>query len=100
MYRLKPLRGTLLVPMSIGIVFVCVCAIVGCNVGRTAAKVGSATKLFLFAQGLGPTPTQSVGEHMHDMSAVIDQDTRVFLYDFDMLYQTDRPTRLTRWHSR
>jgi hypothetical protein len=31
---------------------------------------------------------------------VIDQDARAFIYDMDLVYQTNRPTRLTMWHDR
>ena len=72
----------------------------GCNVGRTAAEVGNAGKIVMMSQGLGPSLTQSTGDHMHSISAVIDRDVRAFFHDLDLLYMTDRPTRLTPWHDR
>lgn len=72
----------------------------GCSVGRTAARVGDAGKVVMMWQELGPTLTQSTGEHMHTISGVIDMDTRALFYDLDMLYMTRRPTRLTPWHDR
>ncbi|NOT01101.1 MAG: hypothetical protein HOP29_10780 [Phycisphaerales bacterium] len=72
----------------------------GCNVGRTSADVGYAGKLFMQSQNLGPTLTHSTADHMHTISAVIDRDTRALFDDLDILYMTDRPSRLTRWHDR
>jgi hypothetical protein len=72
----------------------------GCSTGRTAASVANAGKVFMMWQDLGPTLTQSTGDHMHSINAVIDQDLRAFYHDLDLLYQTDRPTRLTPWHDR
>ncbi len=39
-------------------------------------------------------------EHRERVSAVADQDARALVEDFDLLFMTDRPTRLTRWHGR
>lgn len=72
----------------------------GCSTGRTAASVANAGKVFMMWQDLGPTLTQSTGDHMHSINAVIDQDLRAFYHDLDLLYQTERPTRLTPWHDR
>ncbi len=72
----------------------------GCNVGRSAAEVGNAGKMIMMSQNLGPTLVQSTGDHLHTISAVIDRDTRALFHDLDMLYMTDRPTRLTPWHDR
>ena len=82
----------------VGLIGVCVLA--GCNVGRTTAHVADAGKVVMMSQGLGPTMTQSTGEHLHTINSTIDQDARAFFEDLDMLYQTDRPTRLTRWIER
>lgn len=82
------------------VLLACAFVVTGCNVGRSAARMSQASKWFMFSQNLGPTPTQSVSEHMHDMSAIFDHDAKLLIYDMDMFYQTDRPTRLSRWHSR
>ena len=39
-------------------------------------------------------------EHRERVSAVADQDARALVEDLDVLFMTDRPTRLTRWHGR
>lgn len=72
----------------------------GCNVGGTAAYVADAGKMVMLSQNLGPTLTQSTGEHLHTISTAIDVDRRAFIEDLDIWNQTDRPTRLTRWISR
>ncbi len=72
----------------------------GCGYGRAAAEVANAGKVVMMAQELGPTTTQSTGEHLHTINTVIDQDARAFFDDLDLLYQTERPTRLTRWIER
>jgi len=74
--------------------------VAGCTVGRATHTVADAGKVFMVSQDLGPTLTQSSGEHMHVITAVIDRDARAFFHDLDMLYMTERPTRLTPWHDR
>lgn len=68
----------------------------GC--GRAAQATADAGKMFMMAQDLGSTVTQSSADHLHSINAVIDKDMRAFFEDLDLLYQTDRLTRLTRWH--
>jgi hypothetical protein len=75
-------------------------SLTGCSLGATTATVADAGRVFFMSQELGPTPTQSTGDHMHSINAVIDQDARAFIYDMDLVYQTNRPTRLTMWHDR
>ncbi len=72
----------------------------GCNAGRTAGLLANAGKIVMMSQGLGPTLTGSTGEHLHAINATIDHDARAFFDDLDLWYQTDRPTRLTRWVER
>jgi hypothetical protein len=43
--------------------------------------------------------TESYIEHLHRLTAVVDQDARALVDDWDTLWQRDRPTRLTRWHT-
>jgi len=46
------------------------------------------------------TLAQDPHEHEHSVSMSLEQDRRALAEDLDMLFMTDRPTRLTRWHSR
>ncbi len=46
------------------------------------------------------TVTESYTEHLHRMTAVVDQDAVGLVDDWDLLLVRDRPSRLTRWHVR
>ncbi len=46
------------------------------------------------------TLAETHDEHEHRVEQVLEQDRRALAEDLDILFQTDRPTRLTRWHSR
>jgi len=48
----------------------------------------------------GETLGETSREHRERVSAVADQDAGAFVEDLDLLFMTDRPTRLTRWHGR
>jgi hypothetical protein len=43
---------------------------------------------------------ETSAEHRERVSTVADQDARALAEDLDLLFMTDRPTRLTRWHGR
>jgi|GEM_PF-4272311 len=42
---------------------------------------------------------ESAAERSHRWSAVANADTRGFVDDTDLALQTDRPSRLSKWHS-
>ncbi len=46
------------------------------------------------------TLTENYTEHMHRLTASVDHDGRALMEDWDLLWQRDRPTRLSRWHDR
>jgi hypothetical protein len=46
------------------------------------------------------TFTETDDEHYHRVSQIANQDRQLLQDDLDLLFQTDRPTRLTRWHTR
>ncbi len=71
----------------------------GCT-GRSVARAAYVGKVVMMRHDLGPTVTQSTGDHLHTINATIDLDQRALFDDLDMLYQTNRPTRLTRWTER
>lgn len=52
------------------------------------------------AMASGCTLTQSPREHGDSIRTVADRDARALGEDLDILAQTDRPTRLSRWHDR
>jgi hypothetical protein len=72
----------------------------GCSMGRTAAHTANARKFFAMMSEPGPTLTQSTGDHLHAINAVIDYDRRAMFGDLDLFFQTERPSRLSRWHDR
>lgn len=39
-------------------------------------------------------------EHSYNAFRVLELDSRALAEDIDLLFQTDRPSRLTRWHDR
>ena len=38
--------------------------------------------------------------HRQRVQSIVDHDNRALADDLDQFYMTDRPSRLTRWHSR
>jgi hypothetical protein len=46
------------------------------------------------------TVTESYTEHMHRLTAVVDQDAKALMEDWDLLWQRDRISRLSRWYER
>ena len=46
------------------------------------------------------TLTQSPHEHYQRVSDIAARDRRALIEDLDIVFLTDRPTRLTRWHDR
>jgi hypothetical protein len=46
------------------------------------------------------TLAETRDEHRDRVHGVLEQDRRALAEDLDLLFQTDRPTRLTRWHSK
>jgi hypothetical protein len=44
--------------------------------------------------------TESHTEHLHRMTAIVNQDARGLIDDWDVLLLRDRPGRLARWYSR
>jgi len=45
---------------------------------------------------LGQTPD----EHHESVARIEEQNRKALAEDLDLLFMTDRPTRLTRWHGR
>jgi len=46
------------------------------------------------------TMTQTMSESIHRYDRIADQDARALLDDIDLALRRQRPTRLTRWHTR
>ena len=39
-------------------------------------------------------------EHYHRVDMILDRERRALAEDLDLLFLTDRPTRLSRWHGK
>jgi len=46
------------------------------------------------------TLSETPAEHAQRVRMVQERDRRALAEDLDLLFMTDRPTRLTRWHDR
>lgn len=46
------------------------------------------------------TSADTSDEHQERVVRVLERDRRTLGDDLDLLYQTDRPTRLSKWHGR
>ncbi len=71
-------------------VLICAC-VSGCSTKTVTA---------LHPHARAETLAQTPHEHYHTVSMSVEQDRRGLAEDLDLLFMTDRPTRLTRWHSR
>ena len=71
-------------------------------VGIVAGGLGCSTKnrMFFNPHADNETLGQTAHEHERDMTRVAEHDRRLLIEDLDLFFQTDRPTRLTRWHIR
>lgn len=47
-----------------------------------------------------PTLSQTGEEHRQQVRSVWERDKAALMDDLDLLFQTDRPTRLTKWHDK
>ena len=72
-------------------------ALSGCMAYTRAPR---STVIWNYPHATEATLTQSPQEHYQSISNVAQQDGRTLIEDMDLLFMTDRPTRLTRWHSR
>ena len=81
---------------GIGVVGILLCAVViGCT--SRASKVETAVfHPSARTETLGEPPH----EHYHRVYQSVDQDRRALSEDLDVLFMTDRPTRLSRWHGK
>lgn len=69
--------------------------IVGC-----AASAHEMSTAMLYPHSMMRTGTDSPDDHYHRVARILDLDSRLLADDLDLLFMTDRSTRLTRWQSR
>ena len=74
-----------------------VLALPGCAaVARTQRTTAPVFYPHAMEAGLGQTSK----EHYHQVLSIAAHDGRSFVDDLDLLFQTERPSRLSRWLSR
>ncbi|MEK6677498.1 MAG: hypothetical protein AABZ47_17830 [Planctomycetota bacterium] len=71
--------------------------VAGCAAYSRGAQ---ATVPHLYPHGQAETMAMTAQEHQHTLSDVVRRDATSLVDDLDMVFMTDRPTRLTRWHDR
>lgn len=69
-------------------------------VGGTAACNARSTTLLYYPHASRRNLTESPHEHYQKTSNIAQHDSLMLVEDLDLLFMTDRPGRLTRWHSR
>ena len=70
----------------------------GCS--QSTKEVLMANQVAISTVSESGTVTENYTEHMHRLTAVVDFDGRAIMEDWDLLWQRDRPTRLSRWHEK
>lgn len=75
--------------------FVLVLAGFGCASSRTYEKAP-----WYYPHSRLGNLSESPEEHAHRVGLVAARDRKALFEDLDILFQTDRPSRLTRWHDR
>ena len=74
-----------------------VLTLVACAV--SAGCIGKSS-LWAYPHSRMETVAETPEEHVDRVSGVFDRDRRALADDLDLLFQTDRPTRLSKWHGR
>ena len=70
---------------------------------RRLISVAGSLSAGLFLGGCSftqPTLTQTSAEHYNTVKTVWERDKAAMMDDLDLVFQTDRPTRLTKWHDK
>ncbi|MCB9849085.1 MAG: hypothetical protein H6817_00100 [Phycisphaerales bacterium] len=70
----------------------------GCGLGPSNDAYWDYRMQKLFTQDTNSV--QSSADRMHTLRQVADQDARAMVDDWDFVWMTDRPSRLSRWHNR
>ena len=72
-------------------------ALTGC---ATWAEAQQKAVRWNYPHAASETMTQSGQDHAQAISRYAAHDARALVEDLDLLFQTERSTRLTRWHDR
>lgn len=82
------------------LVLFCAFAVIGLS-GCAVWSAGQRASVGLnYPHASGENMSLSSYDHYHDVSRISAQDARALVDDLDLLFLTERPTRLTRWHTR
>ncbi len=65
-----------------------------------AGCTSRASQLWVHAHRHGATLGQTSEEHNQQVIQIVDHDRRALIDDLDLVFMTDRTSRLTRWHAR
>ena len=57
------------------------------------------SQLWVYPHRNAETLAQSKEDHNRAVIGVADHDRRAIIDDLDIVYMTDRPSRLSRWHT-
>ena len=71
--------------------------LLGCATEPGTARPGT---LLLYPTAKSPTLVRTSEEHWRQVAAIPERDNAAIIEDFDLLFLTDRPSRLNKWHSR
>ena len=74
--------------------------LLGAASGCMSTRAARSTVLWNYPHATEPNLTQSPHEHYQMAATVAEHDARALFEDLDLLFMTDRPSRLTRWHDR
>ena len=86
--------------------FLAVCCIIsaaltGCSLVKGwSDNLHKAQVLLQYPHARTGTLSQTPDEHFYVISEVVRRDKTALIDDLDLLFMTNRPTRLTRWHDR
>ena len=75
-------------------------AFVGLSGCAVLTRTPQALVPLIYPHATEATLTESSRDHYQRVSSIARQDARALGNDLDLLFQTDRPSRLTSWHTR
>ena len=70
----------------------------GCT--QSSKEVLVANEIVVSTVSESGTVTENYTEHLHRLTAIVDLDGKALMEDWDLLWQRDRASRLSRWHER
>lgn len=68
--------------------------------GCAAGSPHNMSTTWLYPHAIMQTAGEAPDDHHYRVSRILSLDTRLLADDLDLLFMTDRSTRLSRWHDR